>query len=134
MTTYEAVLSKVSSQAIVEAAMRYASGEVSGQSRTFAPSVADFVQESKRIDELIPYRGRLQLPAGDGRPHVEISEAERVRMGFKMSLLSFSLGCGQVDRVAEANSKGWDYLIALGQEWHIPVPEALFRQLKGRAA
>jgi hypothetical protein len=57
----------------------------------------------------------------------------RIRMGFKMSVLSASLAVKDgADRVAEANRKGLEYLIALGQEWGVPVPEALWTDPQNR--
>lgn len=62
MATYEAALRDVISQAVIEAAQRFTCGDVTGQSRTFAPSIAEFVQEARRIADLIPYRSRPRLP------------------------------------------------------------------------
>jgi hypothetical protein len=49
-------------------------------------------------------------------------------MGFKMSVLSCGIGRKQVERVAEANKRGIDDMMALAQEWGVPVPESLFRR------
>ena len=32
------------------------------------------------------------------------------------------------DRVAEANKRGLDDMMALAQEWGVPIPESLFRR------
>lgn len=52
MGTYEAVLRDVTSQAVIEAAQRFTAGDVAGQNRTFAPSVAEFTQEARRVAEI----------------------------------------------------------------------------------
>lgn len=63
MNTYEAVLRDASSQAVTEAAQRFTTGKVSGQSKTFAPSVAEFVAEVERRQELIDIQAKPRLPA-----------------------------------------------------------------------
>lgn len=131
LKTYSAVLRDVSSQAVTEAAQRFISGDVKDQSRTFAPSIAEFVQEARRIAELIPFRDRLGLPAPRRyEPHRFDDEKTRIRMGFKMKVLSAAIAMSAVDRVAEANRRGLDDMIALGQEWGVPVPEELFEQAR----
>lgn len=61
MGTYEAVLAAVSSQAIIDAAQRFASGDVPDQSLTFAPSVAEFVKQARFQASLIPTRNSPRL-------------------------------------------------------------------------
>lgn len=63
MKTYEAVLADATSQAVVEAALRFTSGDVKDQSKKFAPSVAEFVEEVRRRQEYIDVRNRPRLPA-----------------------------------------------------------------------
>lgn len=63
MKTYSAVLREASSLAITEAAQRFVTGEVRDQSRTFAPSVAEFCAEVRRRQEFIDVRNRPRLPA-----------------------------------------------------------------------
>lgn len=52
-----------SSQAVIEAAQRFASGVVQGQSLTFAPSTAEFRHEVDRREEFIKLAARPRLPA-----------------------------------------------------------------------
>jgi len=63
MGTYEAVLKDISSQAVIEAAQRFTMGEVHGQSKTFAPSVAEFVTEARQRQEYIDLKAKPRLPA-----------------------------------------------------------------------
>jgi hypothetical protein len=133
LRTYEAVLRDVTPAAVIEAAQRFTGGDVPGQSKTFAPSTAEFTQEAKRIASLLPYRNRPALPAPSAdtwRPH---PKEDRVRMGFKMSVLSAGIGLGRVDDVAKANDSGLEDLIALGQKWGVPVPEELWQQVNKAA-
>jgi hypothetical protein len=51
-----------SSQSIIEAAQRFTTGKVQGQSKTFAPSVAEFVAEVERRQELIDIKAKPRLP------------------------------------------------------------------------
>lgn len=52
METYRAVLDGVSFRSIIETASRFTSGDVKNQNRTFAPSIAEFVQEARRIETM----------------------------------------------------------------------------------
>lgn len=61
MKTYSAVLRDTSSQAIIEAAQRFVTGEVQDQSRTFAPSIAEFCVEVRSRQEFIDVRNRPRL-------------------------------------------------------------------------
>jgi hypothetical protein len=63
MRTYEAALEGVSGQAIIDAAARFTKGEVAGQSRTFCPSLAEFVPEAKTRQELLNLASRPRIPA-----------------------------------------------------------------------
>ena len=63
MGTYEAVLQGISPQAVTEAAQRFTMGDVQGQSKTFAPSIAEFVAEARQRQEYIDLKARPPLPA-----------------------------------------------------------------------
>lgn len=62
MGTYEAVLSTMSSQAVIEAAQRFVMGDVEGQSKTFAPSIAEFVTEARKRQEYIDLKNKPRIP------------------------------------------------------------------------
>lgn len=51
---------------------------------------------------------------------------ERIRMGFKMTLLSKAVDLKQVERLRIAAQNGMDDLIGLAQTWGIEVPEQLW--------
>ena len=63
MATYEMALRGLSSQAVIEAAQRFTMGEVQGQSKTFAPSVAEFVTEARQRQEYIDIKAKPRLAA-----------------------------------------------------------------------
>lgn len=50
-------------QAIIEAAERFAAGDVQDQSPKFAPSAPEFVAEARRRQEFIDIRSRPRLPS-----------------------------------------------------------------------
>jgi hypothetical protein len=129
METYAAVLRDVSSRSITEAAANFTKGDAPGQNRTFAPSIAEFVQEARRMEKLVPFmdKPRLQVVPTHKERYQEPSPLSRIRMGFKMSLLSAGLARKEVEMVAEANQRGLDHLMALAQQWHVPIPEELFK-------
>lgn len=61
MGTYEAVLQGLSPQAVTEAAQRFTMGDVQGQSKTFAPSIAEFVTEARKRQEFIDIKAKPRL-------------------------------------------------------------------------
>lgn len=63
MGTFEAVLASASSQSIIEAAQRFSSGLVEGQSMKFAPSSAEFAAEVRKRQEFIDIKSRPRLSA-----------------------------------------------------------------------
>lgn len=52
---------------------------------------------------------------------------ERIRMGFKMSLLVKAIDLHQVDRLAVAAKRGMEELMALAQTWGVPIPESIWK-------
>lgn len=64
LRTYQALLRDCDSSVIAEAAERFMRGRVDGQSKTFCPSVAEFVTETDRIrDERRRSQERRSFPA-----------------------------------------------------------------------
>jgi len=127
LLTYDQALDGVSDKAIEKAALAFISGQVEGQNKTFAPSVAEFCSEARRT----PYLVNRQAPVSY-LPHKHDDPSTRVRMGFKMAVLSASIGMGKVDLVADANRRGLDDIIALGQQWGVPVPEEIWAQRQAK--
>ena len=135
LRTFEAVLKDIPAQAVIEAAERFTSGLVPNQNKTFAPSVAEFATEARRIAELLPYRGKASLSKPRPYFYQEPKPGERIRMGFKMSVLSASFGrANGADMVMEAHKRGLEDIVALGQSWGVPMPEELWAQLGKTAA
>lgn len=131
MGTYESVLAGMSSRAVIEAAQRFVMGDVQGQSKTFAPSVAEFVAEARKRQEYLELlaRPKLAIPQRFTR---EPTPDEKLRVGFKMKVLTESRNHPEgPDKVAQANERGLRDMIELGQQWGIPVPDELWKQLEG---
>jgi len=63
LRTFSAVLGDVTPEAITEAAQRFVSGKVEGQSKTFAPAVAEFVAEARNRQEYHKLLMQPRLPA-----------------------------------------------------------------------
>lgn len=137
LLTYDEDTTGVPDQAIIEAAGRFRRGEVQAQNKTFAPSIAEFCTEARRIAELLPYRGMSKLPKPTP-DYIFVPRDDpktRARMGFKMAVLSASFCVkGGAEQVAEANRRGLEDMVALGQTWGVPVPDELWSQLNARSA
>lgn len=121
--------------AVKEAFKKFIRGEVKGASQKFCPRPPELggaiyeimlpyheEAERKRAAAIAEAKLREQL----ANRHSEFPPEHRVRMGFKMKVLSRGLALRQVERVAEANKRGIEDMIALGQEWGVPVPESLW--------
>src|SRR6185312_9280923 len=66
---YDEDTTGIPDEAIIEAAARFRRGMVKGQSDTFAPSIAKFCTEARRVAELLQYRDRPALPAASVVPY-----------------------------------------------------------------
>lgn len=63
LDTFDRILEGVSDQIIIDTVTRFLAGDVADQSLRFAPSIAEFNREARRIADLRSYAGRPQLPA-----------------------------------------------------------------------
>lgn len=61
METLGRLCSSLTDQAIIEASERFAAGDVKDQSKKFAPSGPEFVEEARRREELVQLRDRPRL-------------------------------------------------------------------------
>lgn len=61
LRTLAALLDGTSDQAVIDAAKRFASGDVMGQSKTFAPSGPEFIQEARSRQEAINILSRPKV-------------------------------------------------------------------------
>lgn len=61
MATLERKCEGLSDQAIIEAAERYGDGDVKDQSKKFAPTVPEFIEEVRRRQEYIELKARPRI-------------------------------------------------------------------------
>jgi len=52
MKTFETICADFPSQVVIDVAQRFSAGMVEGQSKRFAPSVAEFVSEVRRVNDM----------------------------------------------------------------------------------
>lgn len=115
MGTYEAVLSGLSPQAVTEAAQRFTMGDVPGQSKTFAPSVAEFVAEARKRQEYIdmkarPERKALQFFPGPLAPF-QIRQQKRLAQNAHLPVLFENISYDQWRKMSAARE------IPVGATW-----------------
>lgn len=91
--------------------------EISSEARVHVDREASRQRAEKLVQEQIAER--MAPPVGD---------AERTRMLFKLSLLSAAqCSTDRLDRLAAARHDGIsDELLALAQEWSVPIPESIW--------
>lgn len=117
---YVEALQGLSSEAITEGVRKFLRGECDGISGKFVPTPPELARICRTavVPSRIPVERRVEAP--------QMTRAERVRMEFKMSLLSAATGyVDRVDRLRDANAHGLQSLVALGREWSVPVPTEL---------
>jgi hypothetical protein len=118
IATFEKATAHVDNRAIAEAARRFTCGEVKTANPTFAPSVAEFVQECRRV----PIE-RPSLP----KPERELSvdDAAKARLRLKMPMYRYATECNLMPQLDAANRSGFSAMIALADRWGVPIPEEL---------
>jgi hypothetical protein len=118
LLTYSQALTGVPDQAIAETVRRFVTSQVPGQSATFAPSVAEFVQAARRV----PIE-RVSLP----KPERELSidEAAKARLRLKMPMYRHATECNLMPQLDAANRSGFSAMIALADRWGVEIPAEL---------
>lgn len=115
LRTYAAVLADHSSQSIIEAAQRFTLGDVKDQSRTFAPSVAEFVQEVRLRQEMIDLKARPRIEPPKYRPGrqspFEIAYQKKLSENSHLSVLLENIGYDEFRRLSRAGQ------IPVGAKW-----------------
>lgn len=127
LLTYDQALSGVSDQAIKATALRFIAGEISGQSKTFAPSIAEFTQEAKRIADLQSYQSRPKLTA-PYRPRSHLApyeiKAEQLRQKYAdREILHTDVSYDQWRAMRDKLPFGHTWIGALGGTIFGPKPE-----------
>jgi hypothetical protein len=97
LLTFERALTEVGDPAIARAADRFSSNDVTGQSKTFAPAVAEFVDEARRCQEYLDIKARPRLPAptayhGTGSSPFERNRAKALAANAHLPVLFTDVG------------------------------------------
>jgi hypothetical protein len=115
MGTYEAVLQGLSPQAVTEAAQRFTMGDVPGQSKTFAPSIAEFVAEARQRQEYLDIKARPRLPAPRYFPGplapFQIRQQKRLSENSHLPVLFENISFDQWKRMSAAKE------VPVGAKW-----------------
>lgn len=126
LLTYEEDLQGISDQAICETAQRYRRNEIPEQNKTFAPSIAEFVDAARKQIEFIAIRERPRLP--DRRGYVPGNQelpGARERMRLKMPLYQYANELHLMDELDAANREGFGAMVNLATKWGIEIPQEL---------
>ena len=86
LLTYEQALTGVGDAAVDEACRRFIAGDVQGQSKTFAPSIAEFVTEARSRQEIADLIARPRLAA---RGYVQASHLRPFEILRQKALTKF---------------------------------------------
>jgi hypothetical protein len=122
-------LQGLSATAVIEAAHRFIAGDVQGQSKTFAPSVAEFVTEARQRQEYIDLKAKPRLPAPNFYHHTGSPfyvRQERVRTKYReCAVLAESIGLDDYRRRCTANEfpDGHAWIAAVATVYGPPAME-----------
>lgn len=120
LLTYDEALTGLDDGAICATAAKFVRGEVPGQNKTFAPSVAEFRDEVRRT----PIPGRQYLPRRETDRQVGAGEQARMRLKVPMFNYAFPNETLMAE-LAQANAAGMDAMVLLATKWGIPIPDQL---------
>jgi hypothetical protein len=101
LKTYEAALRDIESQAIIDTAQHFIRGDVAGQNMIFAPSIAQFVTEARKRQEINEYLGRPKLTGpvtfvgADHRPRTVIAQEKAKHANAQLPVLAEDVGLDQ---------------------------------------
>ncbi len=115
MGTYEQVLQGISPQAVTEAAQRFTMGDVQGQSKTFAPSIAEFVAEARQRQEYVELKKNPRLPPPRYFPGplapFQIKQQKRLAENAHLPILFENISYDQFRKLSAAKE------IPVGARW-----------------
>lgn len=126
LLTYDEDLQGISDQAICETAQRFRRNEIPDQNKTFAPSIAEFVDASRKQVEHISIRDRPRLPEPRGYvPGNQELPGANERMRLKMPMYAYAERRGLMNELAQANKAGFGAMVVLATNWGIAIPQEL---------
>lgn len=125
MQTYELATQDILPQAVIEAAQRFTMGDVSGQSKTFAPSVAEFVAEARLRQEYIDLKAKPRIPVyrhHTGAPFYVRQEKTRTKYR-ECPILAENLNLDEYRRRAKEFPDGHAWIAAVATVFGPPAME-----------
>lgn len=131
--TYKLVLQGLSSQAVIEAAQRFVMGDVQGQSKTFAPSIAEFVAEARQRQEYIDIKALPRLPPPSFYHHTGSPfyvRQEKIRTKYReCAILAENIGLDEYRKRCMANefAEGHAWIAAVATVFGPPAMEIATR-------
>lgn len=123
--TYEQALTGVGEAAVDEACRRFISGDVEGQSKTFAPSIAEFVTEARKRQEIIDLKAKPRIPVyrhHTGSPFY--IRQEKMRTKYQdCAKLAENIGLDEYRRRAREFPEGHAWIAGLATVFGPPAME-----------
>lgn len=131
MGSYELALQGLCPTAVIEAARRFTLGDVQGQSKTFAPSIAEFVQEARQRQEYIDIKALPKLPPPVYRHHTGTPfyiRQEKTRTRYKdCAILAENVGIDEYRRRVREFPEGHAWIAAVATVYGPPAMEIAVR-------
>lgn len=111
--------------AVIEAARRFTMGDVQGQSKTFAPSIAEFVTEARQRQEYINIKAKPRIPVyrhHTGSPFYVRQEKTRTKYS-ECPILAENVGLDEYRRRVREFPEGHAWIAALATVFGPPAME-----------
>lgn len=118
LLTYDEALTGLDDGSVCATAAKFVRGEVSGQNKTFAPSIAEFRDEVRKT----PVPGRLAISPPQLEAYRHVDAKERARMRLKVPLYDYAIEHGKADELAKALDEGFNATAALAANWGVSIP------------
>lgn len=125
LLTLDKLLAEMSDTAIIEAAERFAGGEVEGQSTTFPPTGPDIVAEVRRRQEYIDLKAKPRIPVyrhHTGAPFYVRQEKTRTKYS-ECQILAENLNLDEYRRRVKEFPEGHAWIAALATVFGPPAME-----------
>jgi len=125
LDTYELATQDLSSTAVIEAAQRFIMGNVAGASKTFAPSIAEFVTEARQRQEYIDLKAKPRIPVY--RTHTGTPfyiRQEKMRTKYQdCEKLAENIGLDEYRRRVNEFPDGHAFIVGVGTVYGPPAME-----------
>lgn len=121
-------LDKLPRWAIHQAVTDFIQGRIErpARRRGALPTVEELATEARIHIDREASKQRAEAVREEQSAPSPFPEDHRLRMKFKYAVLLAGLHRKQVEKVRLANDRGFEDLIALAQEWRMPIPESFW--------